>query len=133
MTYSIRPETLDIEPIEAWQLKMFSKSLKKQLKFKALLEMLGTVSQEKCLLISCGDNNGALNWHFRNKGGVWSWGDVEGDNLKEMSDFLGDPVLHTPSDAFPFESDQFDRIVCIDVLEHLEDPSIHCVSQLSGK
>ncbi len=112
------------EPAAAWQLKMFSKSLKKQLKFNALLQMLGPVDHKKCLLISCGDNNGALNWHFRRFGGTWAWGDVEGDNIKEMAAFLGDPVHHTPEEAFPFEDDRFDRIVCIDVLEHLEDPDV---------
>jgi len=100
---------------------MFRHSLKKQLKLKALLELLGDTSGQKCLLVTCGDNNGALNWHFRAHGGRWTWGDVAGENLAEMSDLLGEPVHHAPAGRFPFSNDSFDRVVSIDVLEHLDN------------
>ena len=48
-----------------WQIEMFQRSIKKQQKLKALLELLGETTGKKCLLVTCGDNNGALNWHFR--------------------------------------------------------------------
>jgi SAM-dependent methyltransferase len=102
-----------------WQLEMFRRSLKKQLKLKALLEMVGEVSGQECLLLTCGDNNGALNWYFREHGGRWSWGDTTNENLSEMSDFLGETVHHVPWDQFPFADNRFDCVVAIDVLEHL--------------
>ena len=58
---------------EPWQLEMFKRSLKKQQKLQALLDIMGDVSGQRCLLVTCGDNNGALNWHFRTHGGEWSW------------------------------------------------------------
>ena len=104
-----------------WQLQMFRRSLKKQLKLDALLKLMGDVSDKECLLVTCGDNNGALNWHFRAHGGQWTWADVDGENLAEMGELLGDPVHHVGQDCLPFADGQFDCIVSIDVLEHLAD------------
>jgi SAM-dependent methyltransferase len=83
--------------------------------------MVGDTTGQHCLLVTCGDNNGALNWHFRDHGGVWTWGDVSGENLEEMSELLGEPVNQVPEDRFPFADGQFDCVVSIDVLEHLRD------------
>lgn len=104
-----------------WQLEMFGRSLKKQQKLKALLKLTGEISGQNCLLLTCGDNNGALNYYFRERGGHWTWGDVIGENLAEMSDLLGEPVQHVPEEAFPYPNDHFDCLISIDVLEHLED------------
>jgi ubiquinone/menaquinone biosynthesis C-methylase UbiE len=106
---------------QPWQLQMFRRSLKKQLKLAALLEMMGDPTDQQCLLVTCGDNNGALNWHFRAQGGDWTWGDVAGENLDEMIELLGEPVANIPQDRFPFGDERFDCVVSIDVLEHLAD------------
>lgn len=106
---------------QPWQIEMFGRSLKKQQKLNALLDLTGDVSGQACLLVTCGDNNGALNYYFREHGGHWTWGDVIGENLVEMSDLLGEPVQHVPEAAFPFADGQFDCLVSIDVLEHLDD------------
>lgn len=102
-----------------WQLEMFHRSLKKQLKLEALLKLLGNVNGQQCLLVTCGDNNGALNWYFRKHGGQWTWADVSDENLTEMHQLLGEEVHHLPADCFPFGSNSFDCVVSIDVLEHL--------------
>jgi len=104
-----------------WQLEMFERSLKKRLKLAALLEQIGNVHGQACLLLTCGDNNGALNWHFRAQGGHWTWGDVAGENLEELSQLLDEPVHRIPEDRFPFADGQFDCVVSIDVLEHLAE------------
>lgn len=110
-----------------WQLKMFHRSLKKKLKLQALLKQLGDVSDQDCLLVTCGDNNGALNWLFRAYGGNWTWGDVAGENVLEMSELLDETVHHLPEDQFPFADNRYDCVVSIDVLEHLADdqPFLH--------
>ena len=43
--------------------------ISKQQKLKALLKLLGKTEGKKCLLVTNGDNNGALNWYFREHGG----------------------------------------------------------------
>lgn len=110
-----------VQSSEPWQLAMFKRSLKKQQKLQALLHMLGDVDGHRCLLVTCGDNNGALNWYFRVHGGTWTWGDVAGEHLAAMTELLGEPVLHLAEDRLPFADHHFDCVVAIDVLEHLGD------------
>ena len=102
-----------------WQIEMFQRSIKKQQKLRALLELLGETTGKKCLLVTCGDNNGALNWHFRKHGGEWTWADVSGENNDQISSLLSEPVYAFKEDDFPVPDRHFDCVVSIDVLEHL--------------
>jgi len=112
------------ETQEPWQLQMFRRSLKKQQKLQTLLSVLGDVEEENCLLVTCGDNNGALNWHFKNHGGNWSWADAEEDSTQQISELTGDPVASMEKEAprLPFPEDYFDVVMTIDVHEHLRNP-----------
>ena len=103
-----------------WQIKMFRRSIKKQQKLRALLELLGETTGKKCLLVTCGDNNGALNWYFREHGGEWTWADVSGENNDQIAQLLGEPVHAYQENAFQVPHGQFDCVVSIDVLEHLQ-------------
>jgi SAM-dependent methyltransferase len=103
-----------------WQIKMFQRSIKKQQKLSALLELIGETAGKKCLLVTCGDNNGALNWYFREHGGQWTWADVSGENIDQISKLLSEPVYTFLEDAFPIQGEQFDCVISIDVLEHLK-------------
>jgi 2-polyprenyl-3-methyl-5-hydroxy-6-metoxy-1,4-benzoquinol methylase len=108
----------DIQP---WQLKMFRRSIKKQLKLKALLKLLGDTHGKKCLLVTNGDNNGALNWYFREHGGEWTWADVSGENNDQIAGLLGEPVHAYKEADFGIPDAQFNCVVSIDVLEHLQE------------
>jgi SAM-dependent methyltransferase len=104
---------------------MFRKGLKKRLRLKSLKKLLLPIgSDERCLLLTCGDNNGAMNYYLRELGGHWSWADLEDTSIAEMSLLLGDPVLHVVEDSLPFDDASFDRIVVIDVHEHVDQPGI---------
>lgn len=106
-----------------WQLKLFGKTLKKQQKLRLLLKQIGDVRDRTCLLVTNGDNNGALNYHFREHGGSWTWVENEPDQIGEMERLLGEEVaLGTPS-RIPAGDACFDVVVSIDVHEHLEDCS----------
>lgn len=111
------------EGAEPWQLRMFRRTLKKQQKLRALLEMLGPVNGKRCLLLTCGDNNGALNWHFREHGGSWSWADMEMTSVFQIAALTGDEAAHVEKDGsrIPFPDAHFDVVMTIDVHEHLED------------
>jgi SAM-dependent methyltransferase len=105
-----------------WQLKMFKKTLKKKLRLKALRRHIGSPGKnDRCLLVTCGDNNGAINYYLREIGGHWSWADYETKSILEMSELLGDEVLHMKEDSLPFPDDHFDCVIAIDVHEHLPD------------
>jgi SAM-dependent methyltransferase len=109
---------------EPWQLKLFRRSLKKQQKLAALLDIIGDVDGQECILVTCGDNNGALNWHFKRHGGRWTWADAEADSTEQIEDLTGDPVLDIDKDnpSLPLPDNRFDVVVTIDVHEHLQDP-----------
>jgi SAM-dependent methyltransferase len=104
-----------------WQLKMFSRSIKKQQKLALLLEQVGDVRGKRCLLITNGDNNGALNYHFRSHGGKWSWIENEPDHVPEMEALLGETVALSTDSKLPVGDAAFDVVVSIDVHEHLDD------------
>lgn len=99
------------------------KTLKKQQRLHKLRQLIGQPEpQERCLLVTCGDNNGAMNWHLRALGGCWSWADLENRSIREMSELLGDPVHHASEKQLPFEGGAFQHVVSIDVLEHIQEP-----------
>ena len=106
-----------------WQLKMFQKTLKKKLRFKHLKKHLGKLSNDNtCFLVTCGDNNGAMNFYLRELGGKWSWADFEDKSIKEMEELLGDKVHYVPEGVLPSPDSSFDWVISIDVHEHLQNP-----------
>ena len=105
-----------------WQLRMFKKSLKKKMRYGVLKKHLGEIGgDEKCLLVTCGDNNGAMNYFLRELGGEWSFADLEDVCIAEMCTLLGEDVKFVKDDQLPYDDGYFDRIVTIDVHEHLDD------------
>jgi SAM-dependent methyltransferase len=103
---------------------MFSRSLKKKMKVAALARLFPDLAGRKCLLLTCGDNNGAINYKIRQMGGSWTWADLEDQGIPGMEELLGEPVTRIDRETacLPFPDDGFDLTVCIDVHEHLEDP-----------
>jgi SAM-dependent methyltransferase len=107
-----------------WQLQVFEVSLKKRQKLRLLIDMLGPLSGENCLLITNGDNPGSLNHHLRNAGGTWTWCELEADGIPAMAAFLGESVAAGAADSLPFPDSAFSRVVVVDVHEHLEDSEL---------
>jgi SAM-dependent methyltransferase len=101
---------------------MFSRSLKKQQKLALLIEQIGEARDRDCLLVTHGDNNGALNHHLRAHGGRWTWVDNEAKQVTEMEGLLGETVLRGDPARIPVDDASFDLAVSIDVHEHLDDP-----------
>jgi SAM-dependent methyltransferase len=109
---------------QPWQLRLFGMTLKKKQKMDLLLRLLGKPAPaERLLLLTNGDNNGAMNYVFRQQGGRWTWGEFEEAPIAEMAAFLGEPVVRASVERLPFDAGAFDTVVVIDVHEHLADPS----------
>jgi SAM-dependent methyltransferase len=111
---------------DPWQLQIFKKTLKKKLKLKHLTAYLRNLTgNDTCLLITCGDNNGALNYFLRQLGGRWTWSEMEDDHIREIEALLKEPVVRLDKStcALPFPDSHFTYTVVIDTHEHLEDPS----------
>ncbi len=124
----------------AWQLEMFKKTLKKKMKLELLNKHLGDTRGRRCLMITCGDNNGAMNYHLRSAGGDWTWAEFEEGGIREIEDLLNEPVVKLNKDEckMPFPDGSFDCIVVIDCHEHLEDPApftqeLARITKLGGK
>ena len=108
-----------------WQIRMFRKTLKKQIRLAKLTELLTPITpEERCLLVTCGDNNGAMNYFLRDLGGKWSWAELETQSLSEMRQLLADDVLHGSFQHLDYPDQTFDRVVSIDCLEHIADPVV---------
>ncbi len=105
-----------------WQLQMFNKSIKKKVKLASLKKHLAKLKDEKCLLITNGNNTGALNYYLQKSGGEWIWAELDRINIPEMEGLLKASVLHIGETWFDLPSSYFDRVVVVDVHEHLEDP-----------
>jgi SAM-dependent methyltransferase len=101
-------------------------SLKKRQKLELLERMLQAlpIGDARCLLVTNGDNTGALNFRFRQLGGRWRWAELEAKGIADMEAFLGEPVDAAQPNALPFDDMSFERIVVIDVHEHLHDTTI---------
>src|SRR5262245_35800094 len=95
-------------PEMPWQLRMFSRTLKKQLRLRVLKRVLGQLDQQFCLLVTCGDNNGAINYRLRELGGCWSWADCEKVSIAEISEMLGEEVKHVDPVGLPYADGYFD-------------------------
>jgi SAM-dependent methyltransferase len=113
-------------PGEPWQISLFRRSLKKQQKLKALLKALGEVDGRQSILITSGDNNGALNWHFKQQGGSWTWADTEESSIIAIGQVTGDPVIRLCKDELSIScpDNSFDVVMTIDVHEHLARPQV---------
>jgi SAM-dependent methyltransferase len=107
-----------------WQLRMFRRSLKKRMKVRALKGFLGDNAGRRCLLVTCGDNNGAINHHLGLSGGEWAWAEFEDAARADMEELLAAPVLLLDRETcrLPFPDGRFDLLVSIDVHEHLRHP-----------
>jgi SAM-dependent methyltransferase len=107
-----------------WQLKMLDKALKKKQKLETLRKHLRNLQNNRCLLITCGDNNGAMNYRIREWGGQWVWAELEDSNIWEMKTLLQEPVLRLDKTtcALPFLDGSFDCVLTIDCHEHLVEP-----------
>lgn len=106
-------------PPEPWQLRLFSKSLKKRQKVALLAEQIRELPGRKRLLVTCGDNNGAMNHELRKSGGDWTWMEMEKESIRAMSELLGDPVLPATAARLDAEDASFDVVISLDVQEHL--------------
>lgn len=107
-----------------WQLKLFDKTLKKKQKIKTLRRHFKDLRGKRCLLITCGDNNGAMNYHIKNWGGKWTWAELENTNISTIEELLKEPVISIDKSTckLPFPDSSFDYVLVIDSHEHLLDP-----------
>ena len=108
-----------VEKENNWHLKLFSKSVLKQAKLKNLLKGLGSFENQRCL--DLGSDNGVISYKLREIGGSWASGDLTEEVVSSIEGLVKEDVHLVSGDNLPFESTSFDKVVVVDMLEHVED------------
>jgi SAM-dependent methyltransferase len=105
------------EPV--WPLRLFNKSVLKQKKYREIVKQLGETQGLVCLDI--GSDNGVISYLLRQRGGTWKSADLDEGSVRAISDLVDTDVYQIDGGRTPFEDREFDKIVIVDFLEHIED------------
>ncbi len=107
------------EEVARWQEKLFKCSIRRQTKLQKIKQLLGPVSNQRCLEVCAGD--GALSKQFRLEGGEWTTLLPDAEAEAAMSYFvkgglqiLQEGTIHAPDHSF-------DAVVVVDMLERMPD------------
>ncbi len=103
---------------QGWALKLFRKSILKQNKFRQIAEFLGDTRSLRCLDI--GSDNGVISYLLRQRGGSWKSADLDEAAVYAIRELVHADVYQIDGRRTPFEDNEFDRIVIVDFLEHIE-------------
>ena len=101
-----------------WQLRIAEKSLKKQEKIRAIHAFLEPMAGKTCLEVGC--DKGVLSYHLRQWGGTWTSVDADEENLRITRELVRERVEYTDGKTLNFRDQQFDCIIAIDFLEHIQ-------------
>jgi len=102
-----------------WQLRLVKYSLKKKEKVDLIRRTIRLRPSERALDLGCAQ--GILSHFLRRQGGWWVSTDLDFANLETSRDLLAANFVQTGAPALPFRSGAFDRVVCLDYLEHVDD------------
>jgi 2-polyprenyl-3-methyl-5-hydroxy-6-metoxy-1,4-benzoquinol methylase len=113
---------------EPWALALFRKSVLKQRKLAEITRALGPTGSERCL--DLGSDNGVISLLLRQQGGGWASADLTDEAVHSIRGLVGDDVHRTDGERLPFADAEFDRVVVVDMLEHVRDEAAF-VSELA--
>jgi 2-polyprenyl-3-methyl-5-hydroxy-6-metoxy-1,4-benzoquinol methylase len=112
---------------EKWQLKLVHKSLKKKEKINLINKHIDIKPSHRLLDLGCAQ--GILSYFLRRKGGFWVSADLDFINIKSSKQILNENLIQLQSGPLPFKNESFDKVVCLDYLEHLDDDQM-CVDEI---
>jgi SAM-dependent methyltransferase len=92
-------------------------SVAKERKLAAIISLLGPTEGLRCLDI--GGDNGVVSHLLRQRGGHWASADLDDEAVASIRALVGDEVYRVEDHRTPFRTDEFDRVVVVDALEHL--------------
>jgi SAM-dependent methyltransferase len=101
-----------------WPLRLFNRSVLKQRKFDEITSLLGDSDRLHCLDI--GSDNGVISYLLRQRGGRWKSADLDEMAVRSIRDLVQSDVFQIDGRRTGFQDDEFDRVVIIDFLEHIE-------------
>lgn len=112
---------------QSWPILLFSKSVLKQNKYKEIVKFLGQAQELNCLDI--GSDNGVMSYLLRKRGGIWKSADLDPRAVESIRALVKEGAYLITGSKTPFHDNEFDRVVVIDLLEHLEKDD-ECIPEL---
>jgi ubiquinone/menaquinone biosynthesis C-methylase UbiE len=109
-----------VEPEPAAQAEaLFRRSVLKQQKLAAIVSMLGATDGLRCL--DLGSDNGIVSLLLRRRGGRWASADLTAEAVAAIGSLVGGEVTLVDGRRMPYADAEFDRVVVVDMLEHVAD------------
>ncbi|MBI3931989.1 MAG: class I SAM-dependent methyltransferase [Acidobacteria bacterium] len=102
---------------EPWALALFRRSVLKQRKLAEIAAMLGPTGGLRCL--DLGSDNGVVSLLLRGGGGRWASADLTEEAVASIRELVGTDVHRLEGGRLPFGDAEFDRVVVVDMLEHV--------------
>lgn len=105
---------------EIWPVKLFRKSVLKQIKYRKMVEALGPTDGRRILEI--GSDNGVFSYLFRQRPGHWTSAELDERSLAAIKELVHTDVYRICDGApLPFRDNEFDCVLIVDIIEHLHD------------
>jgi SAM-dependent methyltransferase len=104
---------------EPWALALFRRSVLKQRKLAEIVGMLGLTDGLRCL--DLGSDNGVVSLLLRRRGGSWASADLTQETVASIRELVGSDAHLVDPARLPFRDAEFDRVVVVDMLEHVPD------------
>lgn len=101
-----------------WPVRLFSRSILKQRKFREITDLLGDTGGLHCLDI--GSDNGVISYLLRQRGGHWKSADLDSAAVRSTRDLVHSDVYQIDGLRTPFRDHEFDAVVVVDFLEHIQ-------------
>jgi SAM-dependent methyltransferase len=105
---------------ENWPIRLFRKSVLKKTKYQHIIEVLGPTDGKSVLEI--GSDNGVYSYLFRQRGGHWKSADLDERSVEAIRSLVKTDVFRlVEGQPMPFDDDEFDIVILVDIIEHLDD------------
>jgi SAM-dependent methyltransferase len=104
---------------EPWALALFRRSVLKQRKHAEIAAALGPTAGLRCL--DLGSDNGVVSLLLRRGGGRWASADLTEQAVASIRSLVETDVHRLDGPRLPFADAEFDRVVVVDMLEHVAD------------
>lgn len=102
-----------------WAKRLFGRSILKQRKLREIVQALGPTPDLRCL--DLGSDNGVISLLLRERGGSWASADLTPEAVAAIRGLVGTDVHLVAGAHLPFPDGSFDRVVVVDMLEHVAD------------
>lgn len=109
---------MEVNTKQNWPVLLFGKSVLKQRKFREITALLGEITNQQCLDI--GSDNGVISYLLRDRGGNWKSADLDEQAISSIRNLVKEDVYQINGISTPFNQDEFDLVVIIDFLEHIQ-------------